>query len=137
MTSIKWNETFSVNVDEIDEQHKVLIKLFNDLGSAMVEGKGKEIVKNTLAELVEYTEDHFSNEEKLMAKYQYPDYGSHKKAHDELKKKVMVFYERRNDEGFVLRLEIVYFLKNWLQSHILDIDKKLGAYISSRMQEEG
>lgn len=136
MATMEWKESYSVKVEAIDSQHKELIRIFNDLGNAMVEGKGKEVVKDTLAHLTKYTEYHFSAEEELMVYYQYPDFASHKRAHDELKKKVTELNEKRNDEGFVLRLEIIYFLKKWLQDHILVTDKKLGAYLNSRMKEE-
>jgi len=136
MTTIEWKDSYNVRVEEIDSQHKVLIKIFNDLGNAMEEGKGKEVVKDTLNRLVDYTQFHFSAEEELMAQYEYPEYHSHKKAHDDLKKKVIDLNGRRNDEGFVLRLEIIYFLKNWLQNHILETDKKLGAYLNKSMKEQ-
>jgi len=135
MTTIEWKDSFNVNIETIDSQHKILIRVFNDLGNAMEEGKGKEVVKDTLNRLVDYTQFHFSAEEELMAQYEYPEYGPHKRAHDDLKKKVIALNERRNDEGFVLRLEIIYFLKNWLQSHILETDKRLGAWLNRQMKE--
>lgn len=136
MGTMGWKDVYSVRVELIDTQHKELIRIFNDLGNAMLEGKGRDHVKDTLARLIDYTRFHFSAEEELMLQNDYPDYASHKKIHDELKNKVMLLNERRNDDSFVLRLEIIYFLKKWLQKHILETDRKLGVYLNSRMKKE-
>ncbi len=43
MALIDWDKSLSVNVEEIDQQHKKLIAMINELNEAMRNGKGKEV----------------------------------------------------------------------------------------------
>ena len=69
MPLIAWDQGFSVGVGSIDEQHKKLIGLLNDLHDAMRFGKGRDVLGKVLAELIDYTAYHFRTEEGLFAKY--------------------------------------------------------------------
>ena len=44
MALITWNDTLSVNVEEIDQQHRTLIAMINELNEAMKLGKGKDVL---------------------------------------------------------------------------------------------
>jgi len=131
MVQIEWKESFSVNVWEIDDDHKILVRLFNDLGNAMRLGKGKERLNQILTELINYTKLHFAREEEIMRRYNYDQYEPHKKIHDDLKKKVLELHKQQSEEGFHLTVEVLFFLKNWLQDHILEKDKLLGLYLNN------
>lgn len=84
MGLIKWNAFYSVNVEEIDNQHKKLIDLINQLYDAMKAGKGTEVLSTVLTELVEYTAYHFETEERLFLQQGYAEYEAHKVIHDDL-----------------------------------------------------
>jgi hemerythrin-like metal-binding protein len=84
MGFIKWNDNFSVKVSEVDNQHKELIGLINQLYDAMRVGKGREVPGSVLTELVNYTVYHFSTEERLFQEHGYPEYERHKQIHDDL-----------------------------------------------------
>jgi hemerythrin len=73
MELIKWKDVFSVKVSEVDNQHKKLIGLINQLYDAMRVGKGREVLGSVLTELVNYTIYHFSTEERLFREYGYPE----------------------------------------------------------------
>ena len=64
---ITWNPTYSVQNAEIDQQHQKLLALLGELETAMLEGRGAEILGNTLDQVLEYTDYHFSTEEGLMS----------------------------------------------------------------------
>ena len=64
MALIKWNDSFSVGVVEIDLQHQKLVALINDLNEAMLQARGKTVLTRILNELVSYTVVHFGTEEK-------------------------------------------------------------------------
>lgn len=130
MLQIEWKDNFSVHVEEIDEDHKILIRLFNDLANAMREGKGKERLAEILMQLIGYTKLHFSREEKLMREVGYDDYENHKKIHDDLTEKVLQLYDQQKKPGFYITVEVLFFLKNWLQDHILEKDKQLAAFLN-------
>ncbi len=63
MQSIEWDNSFSIGVQEIDDQHREWLEYFNAVANAINEGHGEEKVSNTLAFLVGYTEEHLLTEE--------------------------------------------------------------------------
>ncbi|WP_048093592.1 bacteriohemerythrin [Geoglobus acetivorans] len=132
MALISWNESFSVNIKEIDEQHKKLVSMINRLHDAMLEGKGKEIMGELLNDMVEYTITHFSTEEKLMEQYNYPGYIKHKAEHEQFVSKVGEFKKKYEDGQLTLTMEVLSFLKSWLTNHILNSDKKYGPFFNNK-----
>jgi hemerythrin len=132
MDLIAWNDGFSVNIKEIDEQHKKLIKLINDLNSAMGSGKGKDVLGSVLTGLVEYTKIHFAAEEGLMQKHQYPAYQSHKILHDALTKQVVDVTNKFQEGKSIVTIEVMNFLKDWLTNHIQNTDKKYTAHLNGK-----
>lgn len=129
MAFLDWKDDYRTNVTEQDEQHAKLIELINNLYDAMKAGKSKEIMEQTLENLVDYTGYHFSTEEDLMAKYNYPEIESHKKAHEDLVKQVLDFQEKYNTGKLGLSVDLLNFLNKWLIDHILATDKKLGSFL--------
>jgi len=132
MALITWNENFSINITEIDSQHKKLIELINELHEAMKVAKGKDVMGNILSELVNYTVYHFGTEEKLFQKHGYPEYATHKKRHDDLTKQVKDTADKFNKGGNIITVEVMSFLKDWLQNHILTVDKRYAPFLSSK-----
>lgn len=123
---ISWDESLSVNVGEIDKQHKKLIEIVNDLDQAMSQGKGKMVLGKLLDGLVSYTATHFGFEEKCFEQFGYVEADSHKKAHLDFERKVTEFKEQFDRDKFGLSIDVDKFLCNWLQDHIKGVDKKYG-----------
>jgi len=124
MALFVWDPSLSVDIREVDEQHKKLISLVNGLFEAMKTGHGRTVLKEILDELVDYTKYHFGTEEALMTQYRYPSYPAHKREHDELARKAFEL-KTQNDRGEnVITVEVMNFLKSWLTNHIKGSDKK-------------
>lgn len=132
MAFMNWNDTFSVNIAEVDAQHKKLLGLLNELFDAMKVGKGREVVGKVLTDLIDYTVYHFDTEEKLFKRYNYPDYLPHKKEHDELTKRATALKTDFDKGKQVVTIEVMNFLKDWLNVHILQVDKKFGPFLNSK-----
>ena len=130
--SLAWNESFAVHVKEIDTQHRQLFELVNNLGNAMREGKGKEILGKTLSSLVNYTKLHFAMEERLMMTHGYPDFVSHINQHTLLTQKVLEFMGEFERGRIGLSIPTMTFLESWLTNHIMVIDKELGKFLASK-----
>ncbi|HPQ19494.1 MAG TPA: bacteriohemerythrin [bacterium] len=123
-----WNDKFSVNVKIIDEQHKRLVKLINELFNALKLGQGDKIINKILNELAEYAVMHFGTEEKYFKEFNYPEGPSHKQIHDNFVKKISETVKDIQDGKVGLSVDILLFLKNWLIEHIGKIDKKYVPY---------
>jgi len=129
---IKWNDHYSVNIAVVDEQHKKLINLINQLYDAMRAGKGAEVLGPVLTELVEYTVYHFSAEEGLCRQYGYPGYEEHKRIHDDLTMKAKQLKTALDQGNNLISIDVMLFLSNWLNTHILEEDKKIGPFLNSK-----
>ncbi len=127
---ITWSDKYSVNNSLMDSQHKKLIALINELNSAMKEGKGKLILHKIFDELINYTKYHFSNEEYLMKKADYPGLIEHQQIHKDLTKQVIDLQEKYLTDSNLVTFETMNFLKNWLLNHIEGTDKKYSKFIS-------
>lgn len=128
---IEWNQGFSVGIAEMDNQHKQLVNLLNDLYSAMQSKKSSETIGKVLNKLISYTEKHFSDEEEFMRKYSYPGIGSQIKEHTAFADKVLKFKGDYDTGRTSISVSVTSFLKDWLVNHISISDKKYGDYINN------
>ena len=124
MPLIVWNDNLSVNVAEIDMQHKKLVTMINELNDAMKAMKTKEVLGKIIQGLLNYTATHFATEERYFKQYNYPGAPTHIQEHQIFVKKVTDFKKGFDENKFMLSMEIINFLKNWLIKHIQGTDKK-------------
>ncbi len=132
MAFIEWNDSLGVGVPTLDRQHQKLIGLLNGLHEAMRAGQGHAVLDQTIGELATYTQTHFATEESLMARHDYPEAAAHKAEHAALIDQVAE-YRRKVEEGQLgVSTELIAFLKDWLQNHILGTDKRYGPHLTAR-----
>jgi hemerythrin len=126
ISPITWSDEISVGVESIDDQHKKLVSIVNTLHKAIVNGKDTEELNKIFNRLFDYTDHHFSYEEELSEKYDYPDIENHKKEHTELKYQI----EHHQSMRGLFRGELlVDFLHYWLVNHIMISDKEFASFL--------
>ena len=133
MKDLIWDNTLSVQIQEIDEDHRRLVDLFNLLNHAVEDGEKKDYIDAILEELISCTVWHFRHEERLMLKYAYDGYSEHRKEHEELIDSIKALQQERKKEGISVTQDDIEFLEHWLTGHILGADMDLGAYLSEVM----
>ncbi len=130
----KWQESFSSNVKEFDEQHKKLFALGNQLLDVVHASRNTDHyddIMEALDELKEYTVYHFNAEEELMLTYNYPKLMSHKMQHKKFLGKVEELLSKDIDKNQVdVTLELLTFLADWIQNHILVTDSQYGDFFN-------
>ncbi len=124
MAFINWNDTYSVQIEEIDNQHKKLIALINELFDSMQKGQSNKIIERILDDLVDYTVFHFKNEETYFDRFNYEDTEEHKEKHKRLVNKVLKVKSDFESGKMSVSSDLLKFLKRWLFEHILETDKK-------------
>jgi hemerythrin len=132
MGLITWHDYYSVNVQEIDSQHRKLIGLINRMYDAMKDHRAQEVMGTVLTELVEYTEYHFTAEEQLLQHNGYPEYEEHKQVHEALTSKARGLKQEFDQGNTAAARDVMLLLSNWLNVHILEVDRKYSGYLNSR-----
>ncbi|TFG27625.1 bacteriohemerythrin [Candidatus Thorarchaeota archaeon] len=134
MPGIEWDESLSVGIDLIDNQHKMLIEKTNAISEAVEMKRGLEKILQTLSFMIEYTEFHFSAEEKVMMENDYPMLEDHKKLHEYFKTRLNQMVQDFEEEGATVELseDITSYLTNWLVNHIKGIDTELGKILQEK-----
>ena len=129
MSLITWNERFSIGITKIDAQHRSLADMVNKLHDAMTKGLGSQVIGQILNSLISYTQTHFSTEEELFARHDYPAAEDHKKEHKELVLKALEWKRQFDSGNRMLSVQISTVLRNWLVNHIEHSDKLYGRYL--------
>lgn len=129
MKELVWNSMLSVQVDEIDEDHRRLVGLFNILGHCVEDGDAADYIEAVMEELVSCTVWHFRHEERLMLKYGYEGFAEHKAEHQELIESARALQRRITQEGTPVSSEDIEYLEHWLTEHILTTDMSLGTHL--------
>jgi hemerythrin len=125
-----WGDILSVQVDEIDEDHRKLVNIFNILNHSVTEGGSPEYLAAILDELINCTVWHFSHEERLMLKYGYEGIEEHKAEHQELIESARKLQQKILQADKPVADKDIEFLERWLTEHILTADMRLGSYLS-------
>ncbi|MEI8210420.1 MAG: bacteriohemerythrin [Methylococcales bacterium] len=127
-----WNDNFNTGIQIIDEQHKVLVKILNQLASHIAFNTDIPTLNIILDELADYTVFHFQTEEGIWHQH-FPDDSleiDHKKTHDSFVETISQAKEQITSESEDSILEgLLSFLTRWLTTHILENDRYLAAVV--------
>lgn len=127
-----WGAKLKIGIDQIDEQHKELVKMVNELHRAMKMKMGAKEAGQILTRLADYTVYHFKNEENLFEKHKYDDREAHKAYHDKLVAQVLEFKKEFEGGRAALSMDLMHFLTNWLRDHILKTDKAYAPFFKEK-----
>lgn len=119
------NGKYSLNVHEMDAEHRKLVGLMNTLHQLHEQGAGATELGRALGEFVNFTVKHFADEEAYMAKIGYPELRVHAGVHKSLLARVTEYAGEFKAKG-KLTDPFFMFLKTWLKAHICGVDAKYG-----------
>lgn len=132
-----FTDKYRTGIELVDDEHKRLFEIIKDtndvIHTELLHDKYDEIMR-LLAELREYTEVHFSDEEAMMERIHYPDIDAQKRAHSAFVGRLVEIdlseLDAMDDNQEEYLQDLIQFLLSWLSNHILGMDKKIGAYIT-------
>jgi len=126
----QWKEEYSVGVRALDLDHQKLLNLLNQFNTAYDYAMSEEYERQALKDLTDYTQYHFTREEKLMADNNYPDLEAHKIQHQVMIDEIKRLEARYNEEGHEAFEEVSQFLSDWLINHINGTDKQYTKHLN-------
>ena len=130
-TNIVWTDTFLIGIDELDYEHRVLIKDINRLHQELLEHDSKDKVMGTLGEIHARMQAHFALEEQFMQSRDYPHYPEHKAEHNALLDEYTEFMTRFGSAGALFdSQQAEAILSSWVVDHIVTSDKKISQMLT-------
>jgi hemerythrin len=123
MPFFDWNDELATGIPRIDEQHRKLISLVNELHDALSKGKSRDVLGKLLQELADYTNYHFKTEERAFAAYRYENADAHKRSHDDLVRQLQELVEKHARGSLAVGVETLTFLIDWVKNHIMKEDR--------------
>jgi hemerythrin-like metal-binding protein len=124
---VNWDDSLSVGIDTIDEHHRYLFDLINDLFEVVSNKRGAREVARLVKATDAYARVHFRAEEQMMQHHGYAGLLSQKREHHAFEDKIHEFYEELHDNPLVAQFDVLSYLRDWLVNHILVEDAKLRA----------
>ncbi len=127
-----WRDEFSVHNAGMDTHHMKLVEIANSIAAILMSTQDRDALDNAMDALVDYTHYHFAAEEELMERYEYPGLVSHRAQHRRLEQQVAEFRAGIEGRDTLDDLDFTGFLERWLISHVLDIDRRYGAFLNAQ-----
>lgn len=132
MSLIYWLPEFDIKIGIIDQQHKLLVELINELYDELTRTKDRAAISKTLNKLGIYTATHFAREEDFLEKYDYPELDEHIQEHEYFEDMLNQYESEFNSGKQELTANILNFLGDWLIKHINGTDKKYSTFLRTR-----
>jgi hemerythrin-like metal-binding protein len=126
--AIPWLEIYDTHINLIDQQHRFLVDMMNDLDSARGTANESKIIGELFYKLVDYTKYHFEQEENLMKSLKYPKLSEQINQHKGFVNKIVEMLEDLKEHNFYMGEKMNSFLTNWLIKHILGYDKEFAKF---------
>ena len=124
METLEFAPGLRLGIDLIDEQHRRFYEIMNNLIAADLEADQRDLVCGILNELAEYVAEHFSTEEELMARFEYPDRAAHQLQHVHFAAQVEDFHRKYERSEIGLEDEIMAYMVDWFTRHVRQEDPK-------------
>ncbi|MEA3641167.1 MAG: bacteriohemerythrin [Lamprobacter sp.] len=133
MKELLWDKTLSIDVPEIDQDHRRLLELFNRLGQAAEDAEPQAYIEAIMDELISCTGWHFQHEERLMEKYGYHGLEEHRAEHQDLMARGRALQQQLRQAGAPPSVQEIAVLEHWLTGHIYGADMAMGAQLAEAM----
>lgn len=134
MTFAEWDdEKYAIGIEQVDDQHRRLFGLVNELYEAM-RGDEDVAIGPILNDLEEYTYVHFDDEQAFMGECGFSTacgdcYAAHQEAHRTFEAEVSRLRELHESGDATVHMKTLRFMRSWLAEHVGEVDQQIGAYL--------
>lgn len=133
MPYFQWNDSLLTGIRTIDDQHKHLVDMVNELHDNVQPSGQLCPAPELVARLKTYAAEHFHIEEGYMQAFAYPEFEAHLKEHQSFNAAAQTF-EDNCANGSANAPEVLDFIKQWLTEHITGVDMKMGRFLEDYLK---
>ena len=130
-TEIKWDASYSVGIQSIDNDHKQLLALFNQSKLLVSRDVAWEQIEKILDQVALHTRQHFGREEAVMAACEYPGLANHQQVHNLLIRQLEGLIDKSKYDPLGAS-ELFDFLAAWWIDHISSMDLAMASYCKDK-----
>lgn len=135
MAYFEWAEDMIIDHGAIDEDHKKLVDLVNELHTATSVGKGHEVIEKIMMDLMTYTKEHLQREEQIMASINFPNLERHKLGHQQFSEKLTTLQTQFEAGSIIVASQLSTVLRDWLSLHIRRSDKEIKVFLQKKLKK--
>lgn len=129
MAYFEWADDLVIDHGPIDQDHRHLIDLVNELHTATSQGCGQDVVGDILSRLAQYTHEHLRREEHVMASVGFPHLAGHQKGHEKFVEDLVSLQAKYERGSITTAAQLSALLRDWLSLHIRRSDRELRDYL--------
>ena len=132
MPLIDWIPSYNTGIAEIDIDNQQLVGIINLLHDSMTNKNNREIVNDAIKHLAQNFQDHCTIANKVLAGIQYPELTQQQESHKKFGRILTTFLKRLKKEEKISAMELIGFLRNWFEKHVLLEDQKIKKFIKQK-----
>lgn len=125
MAYFEWADDMVIDGGQIDQDHRLLVDLVNELHTATTRGAGREVVASILSRCISSTRDHLSREEAMMERMGFPNLVEHKAGHESFMESLYDLQRKLQAGSITVAAQLSSTLRDWLSLHIRRNDKEI------------
>jgi len=130
MAYFEWADDLAIDYGgPIDQDHRKLVDLVNELHTATSEGRGREVVAQVLERLIAYTTEHLGREEHEMAQAGFPSLEEHRRWHHKFIADLHSLQVKYEAGSVTVAAQLSMVLRDWLSLHIRRSDRELREFL--------
>ena len=133
-TPIDLSEAYKIGIDSVDQEHRFLIGIYNDLVGKIDKGNPDDLIESVIKKLFDYADYHFASEERVMISTDFPGLEPHRRQHESFVRSLNDLVTDRTGDKAADLSRVVAFVGSWIRGHILVTDKQLGEFVLTRYQ---
>ncbi len=125
MSLLQWKPEYSVGVDSMDDEHREMIDLINDIYGKLESDPDADQIEQCLGDIFSTISMHFALEERLMRKSSYAEYQPHKDNHEELLDQIRDLMDDFDAAPASGAVQLEKHLSDWFAGHFATFDARL------------
>lgn len=132
MAYFEWGNDLIIDQGPIDEDHKYLVALVNELHTATSQGLGSDVVGEILERLVTHTREHIQREERIMDAVKFPQLSGHQLGHNDFMDNLVALQQKYAQGSLTVASQLSTLLRDWLSIHIRRSDRELMLFLKQK-----